>query len=960
MYNKIVYKICIVLFLICSIQSFNYSQSINFDSLYALLDTSSNINRTIDLHIKIGVYKKFSDEKTAFYHIDRAIVLCDSTKNIEKKIDAQYYKSTIFGAFGKYVESAEYLVGAEAYLDKMKDQVSPEFFKEKKLWYAQSKSFAYIYANKINEAIAIRYQVLDLIPQVYTPGSYDYHLEMGLAYNGLGRIYIDREDSLAVTYLKESIKSFREISYHPSYIFADYLNLVQAHLNLNSEFDLINGYIDTALQVIGSQGSPIEYADVYRYKCILHSNYGFYSEGIKYCQLALDKWSNDVDTLTLSNLYHGLGNCYVNSGNAELAVVPLLKSLKFAAQIEGVDQITKVTCLLAEAMHKSGDYSNASKYSQECVGFLKQEVATISKKGFAEAEAKFQTSQKEAEIARQELLIANQNNARRLLIGGSVLGLGLLGALFFGFYQRTKRKRQQTELALSLEHKRAEDLEELSLVKTKLFNNVSHELRTPLTLVIAPLKEVARKVKNVHIKNEIELALKNSLKLLNLTNEILDLSKLDAGKLELVFTQVHLVEFLKRVYFSFSSLAESRQIQLNLLCQLSDHTVIKTDIGKIEKILNNLISNAIKFSAIGGSVNLAMDEEALDRNRLIFSISDEGSGIPPEEIKLIFNRYYQSSTSSQASGTGIGLSLVKELAELLKGSVTAQSTLGEGSVFKVNIPVEVSKKVLEEEFISLDKFVTKSFKPILINGQRPRILIVEDNLDMAKYLERLFQKNYNCHIAYNGKQALDMIKKSQFDLISSDIMMPEMDGFEFRALVSEDLHHKTTPFIMLTARALPEDKLKGLHLGIDDYITKPFSTEEIKARFHNLLKNRIERLQSLSEEEEDISVDKEFVIRAQQVVIDHIDEYKFTVNELATYLLYSRRQLNRILKRLTGLTPVEFILEIRLQKAYRLIQERKYNTINEVRYEIGIESISYFSTKFKERFGINPSEVVSL
>ena len=202
---------------------------------------------------------------------------------------------------------------------------------------------------------------------------------------------------------------------------------------------------------------------------------------------------------------------------------------------------------------------------------------------------------------------------------------------------------------------------------------------------------------------------------------------------------------------------------------------------------------------------------------------------------------------------------------------------------------------------------------------------------------------------------LDILEKKEFDLISSDIMMPEMDGFEFRAELNKSEKTENTPFIMITARVLEEDRLKGFKLGIDDYIAKPFSADELKARIYNLIKNKVSR----SEEDKEISFEDSLIQNARNVITQHIDDPEFKVDDLAKKLAYSGRQLGRILKKATGLSPVEFILELRLQKAYRIIQERKFSTINEVRYEVGIESPSYFTTKFKERFGINPSEIAS-
>ncbi len=612
---------------------------------------------------------------------------------------------------------------------------------------------------------------------------------------------------------------------------------------------------------------------------------------------------------------------------------------------------------LAYLYHKKRNHDLAFSFLDSSYTLAEARYRQNLEEQVAEANAKYETEKKEAELAQQQLTIEKQQGTQRLLIGGAVGGLTLLGSIFFGYSQRVKRKEREKELALQRERDRADDLAALTKAKTDFFNNINHELRTPLSLVLAPLQDARKKVKNVDLQNDIDMAIKNSKRLVSLTDEIMDLAKLDNGKLKVEKSDLHLSTFIQRVFFSFSSLAESRGISQSLDVDLPDDFGIHVDVPKLEKILNNLISNAIKYSESGDSITLEMDRSLLEKeSQLSIRIIDTGLGIPQDEIDHIFDRYYQSSVTLQSAGTGIGLAFVKELCELLGGVIKVESRVGKGSMFSIVLPVEQ----VTVKSISIDESEASSIleliPPLQIEGARPKILIVEDNPDMSTYLKSLLSPQYDCRVALNGREALSWLKQERYDLISSDIMMPEMDGMTFRAEVNKHVAWRNIPFIMLTARAMEEDKLDAFQLGIDDYITKPFSADEYRARVYSLLKNKIARAEEV---EVELSPEEDLVKRAKSLVIEHLSDSSYRVNELAADLNYSTRQLGRKLKKSTGLTPVEFILELRLLKAYDLLKSRRYSTVNEVRYEIGIDSHSYFTTKFKERFGISPSEVGS-
>ena len=439
----------------------------------------------------------------------------------------------------------------------------------------------------------------------------------------------------------------------------------------------------------------------------------------------------------------------------------LIEGLNIAEDNNFVEQLEKAYLFLSQLYESRNQPLKSLQYYKLHKNLSDSLYNANFSKQLTDANVRFDTERKEAEITRQQLLIERQTNTRNLIIGGSLGGLVLMSSLFFAVFQRNKRRRRETELALSLEKQRANDIEELSKAKTDLFNNISHELRTPLTMIIGPLQEAEKKIQNVHLKNDVGLALKNSNRLTGLVNEILDLSKLDAGKLELEISEIRLISFLKRVFYAFTSLADSQQIVLrdNLAdikseYEKPDNLIIKTDVIKLEKILNNLISNAITFSESGSCVELLLDKKQLAKNILSISIKDEGEGIPREEQSKIFDRYYQSSSTKSPSGTGIGLALVKELCQFLDGDIDVKSIQGGGSIFTFHFPTEKSFAESTASEIASESRTLQTFTPILFKGSKPEILIVEDDLQMARYLKNLLSDLYECTVVYNGKQAL--------------------------------------------------------------------------------------------------------------------------------------------------------------------------------------------------------------
>ncbi len=774
-------------------------------------------------------------------------------------------------------------------------------------------------------------------------------------YLSMSNIFLFDNDEISTRYADSSIVWGRH-SDDPRGLFRSY-SMKYYTLYYGNDGIELNAIADSCIKYARILEDARMLGEAYMHKCNALVVLQRSSEGVSYCDLAIVEYDKLNDSTYLSRTLHNMGNVFDKAGESNRALSYYQRALNLLSEKDN-DSYYNTLEAVASELHDLGRYREASehyrKFSRSYYNFYSNKLS----EKFSEAEAKYQSELKEAEIERQKLELAKNKTARNIISYGALGVIVVMASLFYSFYQRSQRNKKEQQLALKMEQQRSDDLEKMDLLKTTFFNNVSHELRTPLTLIIAPLEDAQKRVRNVDLQRLVNLALSNSQRLLNITNEILDLSKLNASKLKLFPSEVVISEFLHRVFHSFDSLARKRDISMEDNVSVLEGYSVEVDSMKLEKIINNLISNALKYSSDGGNVTLHIEPTIVKGDVLEFSIKDTGSGIPQSELSAIFDRYYQAHRTSHSSGTGIGLSLVKELIDLMEGNIAVQSVEGEGTVFTVSIPIVFSviqpRSKLDNKGEPSD---TKSDKvaPLLIKGKRPRVLIVEDDEEMSQYLVSLLQKEYLCDVAYNGTQALKMMETHHYDLITSDIMMPGMNGFEFREQVCASRFMSKVPFIFLSAISLEEDKLKAFRLGIDDYITKPFGSLEFLARVRHLISSKIYRYQ-MNEAVATLSAKDDVVERAKGVVLDHLDDPEFKVSHLAKELNYSTRQLSRLLQRDTGLTPVGFILEIRLLRAYTLIKERKFTSINEVRYEVGIESASYFTTKFKERFGISPSK----
>lgn len=584
----------------------------------------------------------------------------------------------------------------------------------------------------------------------------------------------------------------------------------------------------------------------------------------------------------------------------------------------------------------------------------------------------------------------------------SLLGLGI-GLIIFIFKLRTKQlleRQRKLEQVISIRTKKiaqqAEDLKSLDQVKSRFFANISHELRTPLTLIIGPLSFLLGKIKRQEIgEQEVEKGLlsiqKNSKHLLSLVEEILDLSKMENNKLAIFEETVHLKTYVKSIFESFTKQANYIGINYILDAQLEDDLYVLLDTNKVTKLLNNLLSNALKFTSTNAAVTFIVREES---THIEFIIQDTGIGIHPDDLPHIFERFYQSKQAYRPAqgGTGIGLALVFEFTQLLQGEIEVDSTLHEGTCFKVRLPknaVAPSIEVLKEEN-SVVEFVEEEVSEMYADlpNHSFSILLVEDHAEMRDFITQILSTKYHILIARNGLEGLEILKNSSdtIHLIISDVMMPKMDGFEMLRQIKTLPKWTYTPMIMLTARAAEQDKLQALTIGVDDYLTKPFSVEELKARIKNLLINALNRKKWLEKQNELIitnnnvdqlsspvpkqqevleispnlrEADTIWLQEVKDLMLQEVDNELISIADFAQKLHLSERHLSRKLKQMTGMSPAKMFKTVRLNLARTYLESGKFKTVKEIAYSTGFQTVGNFSKSYKKEYGKLPSTYFS-
>ena len=555
-----------------------------------------------------------------------------------------------------------------------------------------------------------------------------------------------------------------------------------------------------------------------------------------------------------------------------------------------------------------------------------------------------------------------------------VYALLIISALVWARQNIINRERLKNELRY--EHLELTKAQELSDIKSRFFANISHEFRTPLTLVLGPLRSLLKNTYEGDPKAQYKVMLRNGERLLNLINQILELSKVESGSLQLQVTELDAVQTLKPIVFPFTEYAERKYISFSVSFP-QESVSLWADPDKLEKIVVNLLSNAFKYTPEYGTVKVTM---SVEDGHWKFQVRDTGVGIAQENVAHIFDRFYQ--VNNKVQGTGIGLALTKELVDLHHGTITVESREGEGTCFCValplgmehfgqgdlatdTVPMEAPESLLQtkEEVPRTDDLPT----PLPVSEGKPlTLLIAEDNEDMRAFLVQQLHKHYHILEAGNGRDALALAQEQNPDAILSDVMMPYLDGFELCAQLKSSSDTAHIPVVMLTAKSEADHRKQGLEHGADHYLTKPFDPQELILLLNNLLRTREQIREhllagkSVSLNPSEVKVparDQAFLEQVVACIEANLSDSSFGIETLCDHLAMSRTQLYRKLKGLIGVSANEFIRSFRLKRAAQLLQTGEY-TVAEVTYQVGFNDLKHFREYFKKQFGVNPSEYV--
>lgn len=587
----------------------------------------------------------------------------------------------------------------------------------------------------------------------------------------------------------------------------------------------------------------------------------------------------------------------------------------------------------------------------------------------------------------QEQIEKQRNNLEEILseyrflqnsVGLILLLLGVVGLLalyVIHIFRKVQRKNHELKRTnIQVEQQREElavanrKIEQATTRKLQFFTNVSHEIKTPLTLILGPLNKLSKELPpDSPLADDIHIIKKNADRLKRVVSQLLDFRKVESNKMDMRVTEIDLVTFIEDISSYFDNMAQSKQIQYSFQHDVSS-VMLWVDTDKMEKILANLLSNAFKFTPDGGTVTIRLQDHA---GYVILSVEDNGKGIQPQNLSSVFDQFF---TADHLTGTGIGLHLTHEFVGMHKGSIRVESEPGKRTVFFVELPkgnshfdescvfapsvTELSSGVANLDTREMDEIVNRTYDYT--------ILIVEDDPDINAYLQKELKPNFRILTAENGLVAVDILAKENVSLVISDVMMPEMNGYELCKRIKSDIVFSHIPVILLTALSDDKQRMYGIASGADEFIQKPFNIEEVKLRIVRLLEERARLRNAFAQElqspaasglktDKAESMDELFMRKFMALIEESYPDSNFSIEKASEMLGLSRVHLYRKVKELTGVTPTDFLRNYRLKQAAALLRQKDCN-VNEAAYATGFSSPPYFSKCFKAVYNITPTE----
>lgn len=736
---------------------------------------------------------------------------------------------------------------------------------------------------------------------------------------------------------------------------------------------------------------------------MIRLNQGKKDEGkklLREAKILSEKFNN---TELLFSISRELGAILMDEGNFTEGVPMILTALEKAEKGNFLSQAEGISYVLHQYYESIKDYENSLTFYKKSILYSDSLKNEANQRELYRQESKYEYEKQALSDSlqfaqKQQITQATVQNQRLGLIAGAFALLFLL-ALAYSIYKSRQRAEAETDRVT-----------ELDAFKSKFYTNITHEFRTPLTVILGMINQIEEDPKK-NLKEGVELIKRNGKNLLNQINQILDLSKLETKSFNLNPVTDDLIGFVRYAAMSFQSNANSQNLSLCFFTPLEKLTA-KFDPDAMQKIVQNLVSNALKFTPSSGEIKVYLTQSS---NSIEIKVKDTGVGIAEEELPHIFDRFYQVENPSEKTieGTGIGLAYVQELVRVMNGNISVESTVGEGTEFVVTLPLMMNDELgmmngvtsappnsLKGEFrpeankndtSSINQNITdianstasitggssplgtegarssdSSF--IINNSSLPHLLIIEDNPDVVAYLKNCLADQYQIDIAYNGRIGIEKAFANIPDLIITDVMMPEVGGYEVCDTLKNDERTSHIPIIMLTAKADLASKIAGLKRGADVYLSKPFDKEELLIRMEMMVERQLKlatyfasnlhngTTEKFAEtiEAEVIEMEDIFIQKVKTILEKNYSDEGFGLPQLCSKIGMSRSQLFRKMKALIGESPSGFIRDYRLNKAKELLEKGKMN-VSEVAWETGFTNLAHFSKVFQEKFGVQPS-----
>lgn len=904
-------------------------------------DDSLRVELNLDLYF---AHNRTDQEKALYYTKVAESIAVD--KGLPYVLaDAKHFKGAALQRMGDYDDARESYEEALVLFRKydIRKGIMKSTTNMASLYYDQSR---------FEEAVELYIEALTITKEL------DHRNEEARILNYLGSLYkfLGQMDKSIESY-EQALALVQELDFKVG-ISACLTNLGAAYMDVK-QYEKARGYLGQALEIKHELGDKLGASRVLNNLGLTYirtENYQLADDAFER-SLALGKEVNNPKQINIVEL--SLAESLYKQNRYAESVEYLNNVIDRFDRLDDLEIGLKAYGRLADAQARLGDYEGAYESSAKYTKLNDSLVARKIEVATNEVEAKYQNEQKRKEM---ELLVAENNlkelelkrrvNERNVIVVLVIIALFIAG-MFYNLY-RVKQKTNKK-------------LKELDSAKSNFFANISHEFRNPLTLIVGPISRLlASKSLTEDEKSNLTLVNRNADRLLKLVDQLLEMSRIEAGSRNLKVSKAPIFNFLSTFIESFTYAAGEKQIEFKVEIEPSQESVW-FDKDAVEKITSNLLSNAIKYTPSNETI---ICRSFLKDDHWHFEVKNSGIVLPKQLLEKVFDRFYQLNENT--SGVGLGLSLVKELVHLHKGSVKAESTSDGWTTFEVVLPVgegvfsadefsvEVSGEPEASHIISDPEIAVPEEE--MVDDGKPIVLIVEDNSEVRNYVSNIFRPEYSILTAENGETGIEQARRHVPDIIISDVMMPVTDGITLSNTLKTDERTSHIPIVLLTAKAGAQNELEGLKMGIDDYITKPFKEEMLVLKVANLLQARDRLREKYSREiilkPQDIAVnstDELFLKRLQKVLDEQLIDISFNSEAFGKAIGMSRMHLHRKLKALTGLTTSEFIRSQRLKLAAKMLTESDMN-VSEIGYSVGFNNHAYFSKSFKDLYNCSPSE----